>query len=631
MTRPMRSMIVGCAVFLFILAPRASVTSLRVEASTTLATITGTVKDDEGKPLGGALVSLLESALDGHELKSLKTDYDGKFSTSMLPGMYRLRAAADGYRAAVARVSLDPSEKFTYNFALKRENTLVDQRGDRDDYRWIGRSVPRHVLHLDETGTPQPEETLARNNDPADRFTDYRPSFRGVMQFMATSSLAGSSFNAPASYGTNFAIAGNIRGVDMAVIGQRGFGGLAPQRVEAIASLRPAASHQITASIGYGQVAFGKPRMAGLDGGIDELGMMQGPMQDAALPQMHQAGPVPQAQGSPLQAVPGTGGPVVQTLNQVSVSATGQWQVFQPLLVIYGFDYARLVGSASRQSDSILPRLAFQYSPNARWKVNASLTPGSDRSLESGEGLTTEDITANFQDQTTQLAAISDRPVMDRSRRLEFGFERVFDNGQSAVEASAFYDIIAGHGIGVLALPLEASPETEQAFRDVAYRSGSLNSVARGVRVMYARHLTNDVTASFGYSFGSGAQLSTRPIDQLTPANLVRNGFFQVATAKLDVDLSERTGTRISTVVRLSPDAVVFAIDPFAGRMSVYDPNINIYVTQQLPNFGFPWRWQAIVDIRNILNQLNGAEDGGVQLVATRSNRSIRGGVMFSW
>ena len=622
MTKPMRSMIVGCALLTLILAPGTSVISPRVEASSTLATITGTVKDDAGKPLGGALVSLLESALDGRELKSLKTDYDGTFSTSMLPGMYRLRAAADGYRAAVARVALDPSEKFTYNFALKRENTLVDQRGDRDDYRWIGRSVPRHVLHLDETGAPKPEETLARN-EQADRFTDYRPSFRGVMQFMAASSMAGTAFNAPASYGTNFAVAGTIRGVEMAVVGQRGFGGLAPQRVEAIASLRPAASHQITASVGYGQVAFGKPRMAGLDGDFDEAGMVQAPI--------HQGTPSLQPQGAPLQAVGSSGGPVVQTLNQVSVSATGQWQVFQPLLVIYGFDYARFVGSASRQTDSILPRLAFQYSPNARWKFNASLTPGSDRTLEAGEGLATEDITANFLDQTPEVAAFSGAPILDRSRRLEFGLERVFDNGQSAVEASAFYDIIAGHGIGVLALPLEASPETERAFRDAAYRAGSLNSVSRGVRLMYSRHLTNEVTASVGYSFGSGAQLSTRPIDQMTPANMLRNGFFQVATAKLDVDLSERTGTRISTVVRLSPDAVVFAIDPFAGRMSVYDPNINVYVTQQLPNFGFPWRWQAIVDIRNILNQLNGAEDGAVQLVATRSYRSIRGGVMFSW
>ena len=52
----------------------------------------------------------------------------------------------------------------------------------------------------------------------------------------------------------------------MALIGQRGFGGLAPQRVEAIASLRPAPSHQITASVGYGEIAYGKPRMLRADG-----------------------------------------------------------------------------------------------------------------------------------------------------------------------------------------------------------------------------------------------------------------------------------------------------------------------------------------------------------------------------
>jgi hypothetical protein len=323
----------------------------------------------------------------------------------------------------------------------------------------------------------------------------------------------------------------------------------------------------------------------------------------------------------------------VGTLNQVSVSAVGQWQVFQPLLVIYGFDYARFVGSASRQRDSILPRLAFQYSPSASWRFNAALTPGSEQGRLTGEGLSTENIEAPFESNTGELA-YADAPVLDRSRRLEFGVERIFEKGKSSIEASAFYDIIAGHGVGVLALPLEASPATEHAFREaaqIAYQVSSINSSARGIRFMYARQLTDELTASVGYSFGSGTRLSVQPPDQVSPAGLVSNGFFQVATAKLDLDLSERTGTRVSTVVRLSPDAVVFAIDPFAGRMSVYDPNINVYVTQELPTFGLPWRWQAIIDIRNILNQLNGADDGNLQLVATRSFRSVRGGVMFSW
>jgi hypothetical protein len=65
--------------------------------------------------------------------------------------------------------------------------------------------------------------------------------------------------------------------------------------------------------------------------------------------------------------------------------------------------------------------------------------------------------------------------------------------------------------------------------------------------------------------------------------------------------------------------------------MSVYDPNINIYVTQDLPSFGLPVRWQAMVDVRNLLDQLNGVEDGTAQLIATRSRRSVRGGIAFRW
>jgi hypothetical protein len=65
--------------------------------------------------------------------------------------------------------------------------------------------------------------------------------------------------------------------------------------------------------------------------------------------------------------------------------------------------------------------------------------------------------------------------------------------------------------------------------------------------------------------------------------------------------------------------------------MSVYDPNINIYVTQELPNFGLPVRWQAVVDARNLLDQDTGVDDGSVQVVTTRSRRTVRGGLAFRW
>jgi hypothetical protein len=226
---------------------------------------------------------------------------------------------------------------------------------------------------------------------------------------------------------------------------------------------------------------------------------------------------------------------------------------------------------------------------------------------------------------------MDDMPMLDRSRRIETGIERFFGDGDASIEASAFYDLISSHGVGVLALPLEASPQTQATFQQFANQVTSMNGAARGLRVMVRQRLGEYVTASAGYSAGNGSRFNRAPIDSLTPAQLFQGGFFQVATAKLDVDFSHKSGTRISTVFRLSPQAVVFAIDPFAGRMSVYDPNINIYVTQELPNFGLPVRWQAVVDLRNLLDQTQGVEDGTVQLVTTRGRRTVRGGLAFRW
>lgn len=622
MRRLVRIFVIGTALgaVVFCPAPSPGIVSGVVDAAPVLAFVSGTVKDEAGQPLTGAVVALLESAFNGREIKSVKTDAEGKFAAAINPGSYRLRAAADGFKPVLARVMLDRAVKLNYDFALKRVDTLVEKRGDRDDYRWIGRSVPRHVLHLDEADVAQVEQTSFFD----DRKAEFRPSIHGMVQMLAVNSLAGR--DGAGFYGTNFALSGSFSGnFEMAVIGQRGSGALAPQRFEAIATVRPWASHQITASVGYGQTPYRKAVASELDGPLE----MEQPGAVASLP--------PTVVRNATSALPGTAGvralPTNRngggTIDQISLSAVGQWQVFQPLLVIYGFDYARFVGSTRRNRESILPRLAFQFSPTAGLHLKAALTPGAGQSRRSPEGFESEDIQASFDIQAPEIAG--DEPLLDRSRRLEFGFERLLGDGSSSVEASAFYDVISGHGIGVLALPLEASTETQAAFQQVANQVQSMSGAARGVRVMYARRLGDQVTASFGYSFGRGSRLNQGALDDLRPSRLLRPGFFHVATAKLDIDLTERSGTRISTVVRLSPQAVVFAIDPFAGQMSVYDPNINIYVTQELPNLGLPFRWQALVDIRNLLNQSNGIEDGGIQLVSSHSYRTIRGGVAFRW
>jgi len=610
MKRAINVLIAGCMLGTIPFTPDLSNNSISgvAEAAPALAVVTGTVKDERGTPLAGATVAVLDPRPRGKELKSVKTDTQGKFSAGVSPGVYRLRAAAEGFISMISsRVIIDRPTKVNYDFALKSTDTLVQKRGDSDDYRWISRSSPRHAMNLNEAGEEEEVELTARN-DSATR----RSSFHGMMQLFAASSGSRAGLPGADSFGTNFVVAGSLGGnFEMAFIGQRGAGYMAPQRLAAIATMRPGANHQVTATVGYGQIALAR-KMYADDEMID-------PTLDAR-PKLRTPAPASVAPVNPSS---------VESLEQLSVSATGSWQVFRPLLVIYGFDYSRFVGSVNRR-DSVLPRFAVQYSPSARWRLNAAVTPGTDQQNDSPEGFNSENIQTTFETSPSEIA-FSEAPILDRSRRFEVGFEHLFNQGNSSIEASAFYDLISGHGVGVLALPLEASPETHATFQEVAHQVTAMNGAARGIRLVFNRRLGDHVTASAGYSFGRGSRFNQAPVDSIAPAQLFRSGFFQVATAKLDLDFTEQTGTRVSTVIRLSPSAVIFAIDPFAGRMSVYDPNINIYVTQELPNFGLPVRWQALVDVRNLFDEASGADDGAFQLIAARTRRTVRGGLAFRW
>jgi len=79
--------------------------------------------------------------------------------------------------------------------------------------------------------------------------------------------------------------------------------------------------------------------------------------------------------------------------------------------------------------------------------------------------------------------------------------------------------------------------------------------------------------------------------------------------------------------LRFSPNATVFAIDPFAGRLAVYDPSLSIQVTQELPSFGLPLRAEAVLDARNLLDLQANTENGEAFTQLNAGRRSVRGGI----
>jgi carboxypeptidase family protein len=557
----------------------------QAEAKTSrpLGTIAGSVRDNKGLPVAGVLISLIREGA-GSVIKQTRSTADGSFSARIAPGRYSLKAFAEGFNEVLfSSVQVRPSDEIIYRFNLEPSGsgrTAVEQRNDRNDVKWRLRSAhsQRSIFQVQEgeNGEIADAAEVAQANESTEQGSESSPAAgkkrnrtRGVLETYFSS---GNSYTSGYS-GVNFAF-GSPAGdrVELIFAGQTGTGDGAPQRLETSARVRANSRHVVNLSAGA-----------------------------VRLPLRHTLSPLSSA----------------DSLRQFSVRAIDEWVVRDGVVVVLGLDYSRFQGAGS--ASSISPRIGLQFDANARTRVRAAYAPGdSDTNLQSAA--TFEEGQVTFKQPVTQPVLFVDgQAVMERSRRFEIGVERVLDN-ESSVEATAFFDTTTGRGVGLLSTPLSAfSGDSGAALLNVANQQGD----ARGMRVVYARRISRVFSASAGYSFGRGQRLSPGGITN--PADLFDNGFFQTAAVQLDAGLS--SGTNVRTVFRFSPEATVFAIDPFAGRLAVYDPSLSIQVTQDLPTFGLPVRAEAIIDARNLLDVQSQTENGDTLMQVGFTRRSLRGGI----
>ena len=578
---------------LVVLAFVCGVGAQSVVASGRVATVSGSVRDNKGNPIAGALVSLIKDGTD-QIIKQVRSIADGSFVARIVPGRYTLRAIADGFSAVLFdSVLVRASDEVVYRFNLEpvgSGRTAPERRKDRDDSKWVLRSrmgsrsifqagegkdetvnaVAAAEAATDDSGNASSDDLITRavNEDERTRRT---ARTQAVVETYAAASSGTSGFS---FVGLNFAIARPItERVDLVFGGQTGTGPRAPQRLETTASIRAANDHLIKLS----------------------------------------------AAGTVRNLNPSSKNSDNRQLGQLSLRAVDEWVVRDGVVIVLGLDYSRFIG-ASRAS-SISPRLGFQFDANPRTRLHVAYAPAAGDWAKAAQSVAEfEDSQVEFQQPiSTPIAFVDGRAVMERSRRLEFGVERVIDN-ESSIETTAFFDTTSNRGVGLTSLPLSAfSGEAGEPLMKVANQEGA----ARGLRVVYTRRMSHIFSASAGYSFGQGQQLSAKGLT--TPSAVFDNGFFQ--TAALEMSASLDSGTRIRTVFRFSPRATVFAIDPFAGRLAVYDPSLSILITQELPTFGLPVRAQAVIDARNLLDTQASAEDGDAFMSVDATRRSVRGGI----
>ncbi|HYK21698.1 MAG TPA: carboxypeptidase-like regulatory domain-containing protein, partial [Pyrinomonadaceae bacterium] len=242
----------------FITIDSSSDTLAATSSNKSLATISGSVRDNHGNPLVGALVSLVREGVK--TVKEARTDKQGNFIAKVAPGRYGIKAIADGFgEVAFTAVDVKAQQELVYRFNLEPVgygNTLPERRRDREDVKWTLRSAQtrRSVFQVQEgedstiqavtantnteTAEASPMETAPET--PAQPTSDSRSKAHGVLENYFANNGFGSSY-----VGFNFAVATPVSDhVELIFSGQTGAGD-APQRVEATTRVRAGNRHHV--------------------------------------------------------------------------------------------------------------------------------------------------------------------------------------------------------------------------------------------------------------------------------------------------------------------------------------------------------------------------------------------------
>ncbi len=544
---------------------RAAAATVTIEKNSNLGIIKGIVRDEGGSPIAEASVAIFRNGTS-KLLKQVTSNRDGSFLARIVPGTYSVLAVAQGFNpVTLFGVEISRASELTYGFKLERAgggNTLPEKRVDRNSSKWRIRAAQMQRAIYQNREGKEPAVAEVATVDEADQKAKSRPGQSVVETYFAGSDRGNFA-------GVNFAtLIPSTDDLDIVIAGQIGTGRLAPQRLELSTAFRPNDHHQIrfTAAAGkLGAVAIGNTE---------------------------------------------------KTLGQVSFQALDEWKIREGIIVVYGLDYSRFVGAG--EDSSISPRLGFQFDLNSKTRLRSAFAAQTEqKSWANAIDLEGQNVAFTEPVAIEDLFVAGGKPQMNKSRRVEFGIERIIDN-RSSVEANIFLDTTLSRGVGINAIGFETLGD--DGFSDiVANQQGR----AAGIRVVYTRRVNSLFTTSAGYSFGNGQRLSPNAITD--PNSIFESDFFQSFFAQITADL--KTGTSVRTIYRLSSQATVFAIDPFKGRLAIYDPGLSVYVTQHIPTLGLPIRAQAIIDARNIFDLQSGifGEEGSLRLNSQR--RMLRGGI----
>jgi hypothetical protein len=590
---------------------------VRIHRVTTIASaetgfIEGTVTDERGKPLDGAVVSAL-----GGTTAFAVSDKFGQYSLKQLPpGPYLVRAHLAGFLAArSAMVNVRPAGRSASSFTLRREGSTIAPRITEAAVATIGAA---------------PGDTAAKPEDRNESELGWRLRHlkRGVLRSVAY----GGAVRDDDWFITNsFEFIGRAFGTSAkatrALFSDLSLGGQV-NLLTTGAFDNPLQLLQLERTNGVAFFSVGAP--VGMHGDWT----VRAAMNQSDLSSWMLAGnyvvkaPVPHryrfGMSYSLQRYEGGNAAALMAVadtarNVGSVFAYDEWQISRYVSVGYGANYAHY--DYLRGPSLFSPRISTTFSPSKAWRVRASASrevsaPGAEEFLPPSS--------AEYLPPQRTFSAISNAGIRTQAlRNYEFGLERVL-NG-AALAMRVFDQRINDQTVTVFGFRRD-TPSSLGHY----YVGAAGDATVRGVGFTFTHALSSNIRGSVDYSVatadwtgGLTAPVEFAVLSRWVPSAVRSRERIHDVTTSLETEIPY-SATRFVVLYKLN--------DAFAAAENVDPPGFgarfDVRVTQALPFMKFrASQWEMLVGVRNLFH--DSLENASVydELLVVRPPKRLIGGL----
>jgi hypothetical protein len=238
---------------------------------------------------------------------------------------------------------------------------------------------------------------------------------------------------------------------------------------------------------------------------------------------------------------------------------------------------------------------------------------------------------ADLGESSPRVSMTAFSPALERAHHQEIALSQ--REGKTSMQAAFYNDRLSDPaltGVG------EFSSTTGDVLPDIysgtfSYEGRTLDT--HGLRLVFERQLTSDITATADYGYGGVLDFSGGPatLADIRTESLTRNR--HAISGKLS-GTTPRTKTRWIASYGWIRGRALTPVDMFNASAGQADPFLDVFVRQPVPCMGsLPGHMDVVVEVRNLLAQgyvpVFGQDGRTVYLV--QSARAVRGGLAFNF